>query len=249
MSVWRVVKMASTTEKTYPSVKHQSDPNLPFSMSVSVSPDFLKAFSDLFFHWHTKKFLGTKYQVSALSKKYQLKSYTVSVKLCHPPASVLYLSKHNSLFILYLAPSISTVSRFPHSSSSSSALFQVLVWHTRTEKPHLANEPKHRKDTVVIEVWEEELSSGSKSRSWLWLFIISWLGLTTAPCFLSLWGWYNLFTVDTDSEELHDSRLLAVRQTCFVRTGQHWICLFYKLGWLGLFISSIHGLLMWKTEV
>ncbi|TWW78477.1 Galactosylgalactosylxylosylprotein 3-beta-glucuronosyltransferase 2 [Takifugu flavidus] len=29
---------------------------------------------------------------------------------------------------------------------------QVLVWHTRTEKPHLANEPKHRKDTVVIEV-------------------------------------------------------------------------------------------------
>lgn len=29
---------------------------------------------------------------------------------------------------------------------------QVLVWHTRTEKPHLANEPKHQKDTVVIEV-------------------------------------------------------------------------------------------------
>lgn len=29
---------------------------------------------------------------------------------------------------------------------------RVLVWHTRTEKPHLANEPKHRKDTVVIEV-------------------------------------------------------------------------------------------------
>ncbi|TNN65418.1 Galactosylgalactosylxylosylprotein 3-beta-glucuronosyltransferase 2 [Liparis tanakae] len=29
---------------------------------------------------------------------------------------------------------------------------EVLVWHTRTEKPHLANEPKHLKDTVVIEV-------------------------------------------------------------------------------------------------
>ncbi|KAF6720015.1 Galactosylgalactosylxylosylprotein 3-beta-glucuronosyltransferase 2 [Oryzias melastigma] len=29
---------------------------------------------------------------------------------------------------------------------------RVLVWHTRTEKPHLANEPKHRKDSVVIEV-------------------------------------------------------------------------------------------------
>ncbi|XP_017277125.1 galactosylgalactosylxylosylprotein 3-beta-glucuronosyltransferase 2 [Kryptolebias marmoratus] len=29
---------------------------------------------------------------------------------------------------------------------------RVLVWHTRTEKPHLANEPKHRKDTVFIEV-------------------------------------------------------------------------------------------------
>lgn len=29
---------------------------------------------------------------------------------------------------------------------------KVLVWHTRTEKPHMTNEPKHRKDTVVIEV-------------------------------------------------------------------------------------------------
>uniref|UniRef100_A0A1A8M9Y9 Galactosylgalactosylxylosylprotein 3-beta-glucuronosyltransferase n=1 Tax=Nothobranchius pienaari TaxID=704102 RepID=A0A1A8M9Y9_9TELE len=29
---------------------------------------------------------------------------------------------------------------------------QVLVWHTRTEKPHLANEPKHRKDTLIVEV-------------------------------------------------------------------------------------------------
>ncbi|KAJ0004909.1 hypothetical protein NQD34_011123 [Periophthalmus magnuspinnatus] len=29
---------------------------------------------------------------------------------------------------------------------------RVLVWHTRTEKPHLANEPKHRKDTLIIEV-------------------------------------------------------------------------------------------------
>lgn len=38
------------------------------------------------------------------------------------------------------------------SSHSSSSVFQVLVWHTRTEKPHLANEPKHRKDSVVIEV-------------------------------------------------------------------------------------------------
>ncbi|CAL8391371.1 unnamed protein product [Arctogadus glacialis] len=28
----------------------------------------------------------------------------------------------------------------------------VLVWHTRTEKPHMGNEPKFRKDTVVIEV-------------------------------------------------------------------------------------------------
>ncbi|XP_008319571.1 galactosylgalactosylxylosylprotein 3-beta-glucuronosyltransferase 2 [Cynoglossus semilaevis] len=29
---------------------------------------------------------------------------------------------------------------------------RVLVWHTRTEKPHLTNEPSHRKDTIVIEV-------------------------------------------------------------------------------------------------
>lgn len=29
---------------------------------------------------------------------------------------------------------------------------RVLVWHTRTEKPHLANEPKQKKDSVVIEV-------------------------------------------------------------------------------------------------
>ncbi|CAL8362359.1 unnamed protein product [Boreogadus saida] len=29
---------------------------------------------------------------------------------------------------------------------------RVLVWHTRTEKPHMGNEPKFRKDTVVIEV-------------------------------------------------------------------------------------------------
>ncbi|NP_001156556.1 galactosylgalactosylxylosylprotein 3-beta-glucuronosyltransferase 2 [Oryzias latipes] len=29
---------------------------------------------------------------------------------------------------------------------------RVLVWHTRTEKPHLANEAKHRKDSVLIEV-------------------------------------------------------------------------------------------------
>ncbi|XP_007551485.1 galactosylgalactosylxylosylprotein 3-beta-glucuronosyltransferase 2-like [Poecilia formosa] len=29
---------------------------------------------------------------------------------------------------------------------------RVLVWHTRTEKPHLANEPKLKKDTVDIEV-------------------------------------------------------------------------------------------------
>ncbi|XP_061693044.1 galactosylgalactosylxylosylprotein 3-beta-glucuronosyltransferase 2 [Syngnathoides biaculeatus] len=29
---------------------------------------------------------------------------------------------------------------------------RVLVWHTRTEKPHLGNESKHPKDTVVIEV-------------------------------------------------------------------------------------------------
>lgn len=55
-------------------------------------------------------------------------------------------------------------------SDSSSTLFQVLVWHTRTEKPHLANEPKHRKDTVVIEVW-----SG--------LPVISWLRLPAALCF------------------------------------------------------------------
>ena len=34
----------------------------------------------------------------------------------------------------------------------SLSLFQVLVWHTRTEKPHMGNEPKFRKDTVVIEV-------------------------------------------------------------------------------------------------
>lgn len=30
--------------------------------------------------------------------------------------------------------------------------FQVLVWHTRTEKVNLANEPKHPKDTIKIEV-------------------------------------------------------------------------------------------------
>ncbi|XP_051937121.1 galactosylgalactosylxylosylprotein 3-beta-glucuronosyltransferase 2 isoform X2 [Hippocampus zosterae] len=29
---------------------------------------------------------------------------------------------------------------------------KVLVWHTRTEKPHLGNETKHPKDTVLIEV-------------------------------------------------------------------------------------------------
>ncbi|KAG9337979.1 hypothetical protein JZ751_027316 [Albula glossodonta] len=29
---------------------------------------------------------------------------------------------------------------------------RVLVWHTRTEKVNLGNEPKHRQDTVVIEV-------------------------------------------------------------------------------------------------
>ncbi|XP_061766954.1 galactosylgalactosylxylosylprotein 3-beta-glucuronosyltransferase 2 [Nerophis ophidion] len=29
---------------------------------------------------------------------------------------------------------------------------RVLVWHTRSEKPHLANESKHAKDSVVIEV-------------------------------------------------------------------------------------------------
>ncbi|KAL4625044.1 galactosylgalactosylxylosylprotein 3-beta-glucuronosyltransferase 2-like [Arapaima gigas] len=29
---------------------------------------------------------------------------------------------------------------------------QVLVWHTRTEKVNLGNEPKHRQDTVMIEV-------------------------------------------------------------------------------------------------
>ena len=30
---------------------------------------------------------------------------------------------------------------------------QVLVWHTRTEKANLANEPKYHLDTVTIEVW------------------------------------------------------------------------------------------------
>lgn len=39
---------------------------------------------------------------------------------------------------------------FPHLSLLF--LLQVLVWHTRTEKPHLTNEPSHRKDTIVIEV-------------------------------------------------------------------------------------------------
>ncbi|XP_061913768.1 galactosylgalactosylxylosylprotein 3-beta-glucuronosyltransferase 2-like isoform X2 [Entelurus aequoreus] len=29
---------------------------------------------------------------------------------------------------------------------------KVLVWHTRSEKPHLANESKHAMDSVVIEV-------------------------------------------------------------------------------------------------
>lgn len=61
------------------------------------------------------------------------------VKLCsHPPlldSSVLYLER-----------GLSAVSHPP------SPIFQVLVWHTRTEKPHLANEPKHRKDAVVVEV-------------------------------------------------------------------------------------------------
>lgn len=43
-------------------------------------------------------------------------------------------------------------------------LLQVLVWHTRTEKPHLANEPKVRKDSVVIEVWGRSLSCGRSLR-------------------------------------------------------------------------------------
>lgn len=59
--------------------------------------------------------------------------------------------QHNRLLVLYLAGSLLVVSRFSHLSSPS-RLVQVLVWHTRTEKPHLANEPKHLKDTVVIEV-------------------------------------------------------------------------------------------------
>ena len=58
---------------------------------------------------------------------------------------------HNSLLVLYLAGSLFVTSRIAHLSSAS-RLVQVLVWHTRTEKPHLANEPKHLKDTVVIEV-------------------------------------------------------------------------------------------------
>lgn len=31
-------------------------------------------------------------------------------------------------------------------------LFQVLVWHTRTEKVNLGNEPKRYQDSVLIEV-------------------------------------------------------------------------------------------------
>lgn len=31
-------------------------------------------------------------------------------------------------------------------------LFQVLVWHTRTEKVNLGNEPKRHQDSVLIEV-------------------------------------------------------------------------------------------------
>lgn len=63
-----------------------------------------------------------------------------------PPADVPGLS------VLYLEHSLSGACTFSHPSS---CVFQVLVWHTRTEKPHLANEPKHRKDTVVIEVWKQ----------------------------------------------------------------------------------------------
>ncbi|KAG7262769.1 hypothetical protein CRUP_005333 [Coryphaenoides rupestris] len=33
-----------------------------------------------------------------------------------------------------------------------SVTIEVLVWHTRTEKPHLGNEPKQKKDSVTIEL-------------------------------------------------------------------------------------------------
>lgn len=44
-----------------------------------------------------------------------------------------------------------------NSCAPSFAPLQVLVWHTRTEKPHLTNEPRVRKDYVLIEVWVDEL--------------------------------------------------------------------------------------------
>ncbi|NWX25418.1 B3GA2 glucuronosyltransferase, partial [Notiomystis cincta] len=36
--------------------------------------------------------------------------------------------------------------------TDTNVIFQVLVWHTRTEKVNLANEPKYHLDTVTIEV-------------------------------------------------------------------------------------------------
>lgn len=68
----------------------------------------------------------------------------------------------------------------------SFGLFQVLVWHTRTEKPHLANEPKHRKDTVFIEVWFFPRSG----RPWFCSHRVNWLRTRTL-------------------QELHDSGLLT----------------------------------------
>lgn len=109
-------------------------------------------------------------------------------------------------------------------SDSSSSLFQVLVWHTRTEKPHLANEPKHRKDTVAIEVW-----SG--------LPVISWLRLPAALCFPLPFG---LIQSAGDGQSLWGAAWFKTPCCLSNMLCENWIApnTFYKLEWPRLFISS-----------
>lgn len=109
-------------------------------------------------------------------------------------------------------------------SDSSASLFQVLVWHTRTEKPHLANEPKHRKDTVAIEVW-----SG--------LPVISWLRLPAALCFPLPFG---LIQSAGDGQSLWGAAWFKTPCCLSNMLCENWIApnTFYKLEWPRLFISS-----------
>nr|XP_020442702.1 galactosylgalactosylxylosylprotein 3-beta-glucuronosyltransferase 2-like isoform X2 [Monopterus albus] len=44
------------------------------------------------------------------------------------------------------------ITKVPELEPKANNCTRVLVWHTRTEKPHLVNEPRLRKDPVVIEV-------------------------------------------------------------------------------------------------